>query len=140
MTFKPRHVVLRDLVSARQPIEQTIWRVKALPWDSNRVLVILYRTDMSRLLRRYLHGEVSGKQCTAWADAIEARDDIGFEYGQAELLKRLIFELANPELEGQISPEAASAWLRMLEAESANLELDSDEPGLPGEGPERGAR
>ncbi len=115
MTFEPRYRALRDLISARQPIEQTIGHLRTFPWDSERVLVVLYRTDASRVLRRYLQAEMSAEQCVAWADAIEVRDDISFDPDQVKLLKRFIFEVANPELEGLLSLEAARGWLRLLE-------------------------
>jgi len=133
VTFEPRYLALLDLISARQPIEQTIGHLRTFPWDSDRVLAVLYRADASRVLHQYLRGEMSAEQCVAWADAIEARDDIAFELDRVELLKRLIFEVANPELEGPLSLEAASAWLRMLEdpgPANANSECVTDEPDL----------
>lgn len=115
MKSEPRYNALRDLIAAREPIEQTLTELRRFPWDSERVLVVLDRSDVARVLRRYLRGGLSAKQCVAWADAIEARDDIGFEPEWVEMLKQFIFELANPELGWALSHDAARDRLRLLE-------------------------
>jgi hypothetical protein len=135
MSSGPRYDVLRDLIAAREPIEQTLGLLRMFPWDSEWVLVVLYRSDVARILQRYLQAELSAEQCVAWADAIEARDDIGFETDRVGLLKQLIFELANPKLAGPLSHDAAHAWLRLLEdvgradANSASTDGDADLSG-----------
>lgn len=138
MSSEPRYDALRNLIAAREPIEQTLGYLRTFPWDSERVLVVLYRSDVARVLRRYLQAELSAEQCVAWADAIEARDDIGFETDWVKLLKQLIFELANPELGGPLSHDAAHGWLRLLEdagRADANAEWTDGDADLSGEEP-----
>jgi hypothetical protein len=135
VTGDSRYNALRDLVSAKKPIAQTVDHLRTFPWDSDRVLVVLRRADAVRVLRMYLQARVSGEHCVAWANAIESRDDIGFERAHSELLKQFIFELANPELSEPLSHDTAHRWLRLLEdAESAHssAEFPHDDPDLYG--------
>ncbi len=138
MSSEPRYHALRDLITAREPIEQTVKRLGTFPWDSERVLALLYRSDVARVLRRYLQAELSAERCVVWADAIEARDDIGFEPHWVELLKQFIFELANPELGRPLSHDSAQGWLRLLEdagRADAKSEWTDGEVNLSGEEP-----
>jgi hypothetical protein len=138
VSSEARYDALRDLIAAREPIEQTLGHLRTFPWDSERVLVVLDRSGVAGVLRRYLRAELSAEQCVAWADAIEARDDIGFEPDWVELLKQFIFELANPELAGQLSHDAAHGWLRLLEdagRAGANPEWTDGDADLSGEEP-----
>jgi hypothetical protein len=43
-----------------------------------------------------------------WAEALEGREDVGFEDGHEEKLKQFIFELANPELCESVTPVRAA--------------------------------
>jgi Ca2+-binding EF-hand superfamily protein len=45
-------------------------------------------------------GQITTEELANWADAITLRDDIGFETDE---MLEIIFELANPEVNGKIS-------------------------------------
>lgn len=47
-----------------------------------------------------MDNEISIKELNEWANVIEMRDDIGFE---DEEVKQLIFELANPEINEELT-------------------------------------
>lgn len=134
MTFEHRIDALRDLIAAKEPLPETFSRLKTFPWDSDRTLVDLERSDVIRVLRRYLQERLSAEKCGEWADAIEARDDVGFEPQHTDLLKRVIFDIANPELSGQLSHEAARDWITLLEnaghteANPGSVSGDGDTP------------
>lgn len=136
MTSDRRYDALRDLIAAREPLEQTVGHLRTFPWDSDRVLVELRRSDVARVLRRYLQAELSAEQCVAWANAIEARDDIGFEPHRVDLLKRFIFEVANPDLGAPLSHAAARSWIRLLKdagRADANSDWSADDSDLSGD-------
>lgn len=125
MTLELRTDALRDLITAREPFEEAISRLRTFPWDSDRTLVELDRSDVVRVLRRYLQGELSAERCIEWADAIESRDDVGFEPQQTEILKLAIFNIANPALCGPLSQEGARDWITLL-ADGGGTEADPD--------------
>lgn len=51
-------------------------------------------------MQRCMDNEISIKELNEWANVIEMRDDIGFE---DEEVKQLIFELANPEINEELT-------------------------------------
>jgi hypothetical protein len=106
-----RRDVLADLVKLRLPPDAAVAAVRALPWDSVVEMVVLARRDAHELLQRYLRGELSPSDVESWADAVESRDDIGFESGHEELLRAFVFETANPVLFEPISETYARRWL-----------------------------
>lgn len=55
---------------------------------------------------RVLQSELSAEQVAEWADAIEVRDDVGFESDQ---VREALHVLANPALEGALDPAKAAA-------------------------------
>jgi hypothetical protein len=62
-----------------------------------------------------LEGELTTADAEQWANAVEGRDDIGFEQGYEELLRTFVFEVANPVLAEPITENYARAWkMRLL--------------------------
>ncbi len=114
MKDEDRIKAIQDLVKLRTRLPDAISRLKQFPWDSEVELVTLTRTDARRVLREYLEGPLSADSVEEWANAVEGRDDIGFEKGFEALLKDLVFELATPDLTQRITPLRATEWIRRL--------------------------
>jgi hypothetical protein len=103
----PREQLLQQLAEYRLPIEPTLAALREYPWDSDVPLFTVTREHIRTMLRRYLSGELTADQLTDWADLLECRDDITYEPASYEPLRQVIFELANPNLNAEISPEVA---------------------------------
>lgn len=88
--------------------------VKALPWDMEQELATLRRDDVTSVLKRYLAGELDRADLEVWADLIEGREDIGLERGYDDVLKDIIYELANPTIMPEFSRARAEEWVRRL--------------------------
>ncbi len=109
-----RASLLRQVVRYEQPLTETLALLRAYGWDSEEELVVLARTDAIAILERYLKGELSPQNVEHWAELLELRDDVGYEPAFADELKRLIFLLANPDVNGALSPSLAVRMLRAL--------------------------
>jgi hypothetical protein len=59
------------------------------------------------MLDLYLGSTIRGSDVEEWAEAIEGRDDVGYEGDAADMLREAVFELANPDLTNQLVPERA---------------------------------
>jgi hypothetical protein len=57
---------------------------------------------------RYLSGSIDGSDVEQWAEAIEGRDDVGYETTVADWLRQVVFELANPKLTAPLEPSRAA--------------------------------
>jgi hypothetical protein len=103
--------VLRRLVTLAAPVESARAELAGFGWDSDDELVPLTRADALRVLRRYADGTLSADAVAGWAEVIEARDDVGREPGFEQPLNDFLFELANPELAGPLTPER---WIQVF--------------------------
>ncbi|HWG73117.1 MAG TPA: hypothetical protein VG184_03570 [Acidimicrobiales bacterium] len=110
MTTVSRTQALRDLIDLREPVADAVRRLRAFPWDSDAELTVLGPGNVIHVLDLYLHGVLASAEVEEWAEAIEGRDDIGYEFPHGETLKQLIFELANPLLTRQLEPSRAREW------------------------------
>lgn len=114
MSEAERHSLLLQLIHGEDRPRDLAERLRAFGWDSDEELVVLTRADAIGVLRRFQAGGFSAEDVEQWADAIEGRDDIGFEPHAQSLLGELLFELANPALTEPLTPELAAAWIDRL--------------------------
>ena len=114
MTSDQRIEALRDLIELREPISVATSRLRFFPWDSDSALVTFSVNDLIRVIDGYLRGELSKTEVEEWAEAIEGRDDIGYESRTGGTLKQIIFELANPLLATAIDPTQALRWKEVI--------------------------
>jgi hypothetical protein len=106
--------MLNRLLLRDESIETLMGKISSLGWDSDVELVTLTRDHVANALVSFSNGECEASDVEAWAEAIEGRDDIGLESGHEERLKRIVFEIANPEVSGELSAERAGEWLALL--------------------------
>jgi hypothetical protein len=104
--------ILCDLIEITRPLDEILINLKRLAWDSEVPLVTLEQRHLASVLRRYRDGNLSGEAVEIWANAIEGRDDIGYE--PDTIAGRLLFELANPRLTARLTPARASELLDLI--------------------------
>jgi len=80
-------------------------------WGSEEKLVSLSAEDVSPVLERFVSGKISEGDIEAWANALECREDVDFSSKNVFLA---IHFLANPDLEGKLTNEAAKKLLGAL--------------------------
>jgi hypothetical protein len=101
--------LLKSLAAYTLPIEPVLAELQEYGWDAEGPLFTVTRQHVGGVLSRYLEGQLTSEQVTDWADLVECREDLGYEKGFEEDLKRTVFELANPNLTEPVSPTAAHA-------------------------------
>jgi hypothetical protein len=97
-----RAKLLEALLDCRTPAEELLRRLATYPWDSE-VLVHARPEHLLSVLRRFQAGSIGAAEVEEWANAIEMRDDIGFEAESEEVVRDVIHVLANPELAGPLT-------------------------------------
>jgi hypothetical protein len=100
--MRQRRELHENLVRAESPISEICSELNGYPWDSPEELVTLVSDDIRRVLTRLQAGEVSVNEVRQWADAVEMREDIGYEPDRHEEIVEAIYLLANPLLNGPI--------------------------------------
>ncbi len=111
-----RQRVLTSIIELDGELLEHVAELRKLGWDSEADLVTLTREHARRLLDRYMKHELDDASCRVWAEALEAREDVGFEEEHGDVLKQFIFELANPELFESLTPTRAETLKATLGA------------------------
>jgi len=101
-----RKKALEALLAFEQPDEFNA-ALTAFPWDSDAELVFLSAGHLKNVLSRFATGRASATEVEKWANAVEGRDDIGFERADMQRLRELVHELANPILTQPLTRERA---------------------------------
>ena len=102
--MKDREQLLLELLCSPKAAEALTRALARFGWDSDVELVTLCAVDV---LREYAARDLSAAEVEAWAEALEVREDVAMEFGQDGVVHNVIHILANPAIEGPLSPERA---------------------------------
>jgi hypothetical protein len=109
--MRSRIVILKDLVFYQGNIKIIEKELLQYPWDIENPLIKIVKNDLAFVLKKCFNNEISFEDITNWANAIECREDLDFEN---EELQEIIFELANPEINGVLTKERLSEIIEEL--------------------------
>ncbi len=110
-----RKETLEKLITLGDSLETITGDLETHRWDSENALVTLNRGHLEAILKRYIAGEISESEVEDWANTIEAREDIGFETEQEDIINSTIFELANPLLTSELTHAGAQRLIEDLQ-------------------------
>jgi hypothetical protein len=113
--MRSRTELLKDLVLLQGNIGSLENDLSNFPWDSEMPLYSISIEDFIYVLKRSLNDDIDFDTLISWANAIECRDDLGFKN---EALQEFIFELANPEINGEITKERLQEIVNELQEQS----------------------
>jgi len=92
--------VLLNLISFSIDLSRLKKQLALVDWDQTEELVTLNFFHVKNVIERFLSGGISVKELEDWANLLECREDLNFEN---EYVEGVIYRLANPVLEGEIS-------------------------------------
>jgi hypothetical protein len=107
-----RKSILLDFVGITRPLDEILLDLKKFSLDCDGPLIMLEQRHIAAALQRYADGQLTGATIENWANAIEGRDDIG--YDPRSIAGRLLHELANPVLTEPLSPSRAAGLLTSI--------------------------
>ncbi|MBO0751273.1 MAG: hypothetical protein J2P53_04135, partial [Bradyrhizobiaceae bacterium] len=96
-----RPLQLASLIRFDAPLADIEAGLATLGWGSKPV-VTLTREHIKHILQRFASGEIDAATVEAWANLVEGRDDIQFEHGHEQVVADVVFDLANPVLQGKL--------------------------------------
>ena len=115
MEAHERALLLTALLEAPERCGDITNRLQASAWDSDEELVELSRSHLIKALERVVVGALLQAEVENWANALEGRDDVGLESGHEGVIREAVHWMANPVLEGKITPASARTWLGRLQ-------------------------
>lgn len=110
-----RFDVLRDLVAFSKPTSVLVDSLSKFDWDYEAQPLIVTASQIREVLKRFLAGEYSAQELEGWANLIECREDLEFEEKKREGIANVIYCLANPVLEGEITADSCKALIDSLD-------------------------
>jgi hypothetical protein len=114
MTHHERKSVLEDLLRLNAPIDNLVIMLRNFPWDSEVECATLSAAHLVNVLGSFLSDRISAAAVEEWANAIEGREDIGFEADKEDLLREHLHELANPLLTQPLTKARAGVLLAKM--------------------------
>ena len=110
-----RQNTLKNLVEFSKPIVELSNDLSKLTWDYEGELFTIFAYQILEVLNRYISGNLSSEEIENWANLIESREDIEFEKTKSTLLENIIYQLANPILEGEITLNQCKEMISKIE-------------------------
>lgn len=114
VSIDARRKAVQDLVDFQMPVADALEALRPFGWDCHEELVIIDASNVIAILRRYLAGSANPGDIVAWADGVEGRDDLGYEEAKHHQILNAVFVLANPQINGELSPVLANELIHQL--------------------------
>ncbi|QEI11818.1 hypothetical protein [Cellvibrio japonicus] len=110
-----RFDALKDLVAFNKPVSVLSASLSKFDWDYEGQLLTVMASQVQEVLKRFLAGKYSVQELEGWANLIECREDLEFEEKKHEEIANVIYCLANPVLEGEITADSCKALITSLD-------------------------
>jgi hypothetical protein len=116
MIDESRRNAVDSLLWLDRPITEIVEQLDYYPFDcEDGEEVTFTHIHAIDILSRYLNRELTETQVIEWAKIVEGRDDVKYEPGNEDLLKDLIFTLANQTISEKLSFNSAQRWIEKIE-------------------------
>ena len=109
--MRNRADILIDLVNLKSNLAELQKELSQYSWDIETPILIINSKDFTNVLQRCIEDKLTFLEVEKWANAIECRDDLGFEDNNVQ---EIIFELANPDINGEITKDLLKAIIARL--------------------------
>jgi hypothetical protein len=107
--------ILNNLISFSQPAKDLANQLAHLNWDYDGEPVVLRGAQIENVLLRFLAGGLNSAELEDWANLIEGREDIIFEAEWEDTIEDVIYCLANPILQGEITNSLCEKLLKYFQ-------------------------
>lgn len=110
-----RFDALRELITFSKPVAVLSSSLSKFDWDFEGEPLVVTASQIQAVLKRFLAGEYTAIDMENWANLIESREDLDFEEQSREAIENVIYCLANPALQGEITHDSCKELLTTLD-------------------------
>lgn len=114
IAVQERIVALQALLDFNLPLTTTKSHIARFPFESQTILLPLEPKHLTHALSLFINNEITASDLEDWANAIEVRDDIQAYDSRDPRVSAILFDLANPVLQGPITHRACLAFCHEL--------------------------
>jgi hypothetical protein len=108
-----RRTALLNLMNLGEPVDAALRSLAKYRWGET-VAIQVDRSHVVRLLEAFVAGRVTNDEVERWAFALAGRDDVDYEPHMSAEIAQFMFEAENPEINGVLTVDRASEWIRRL--------------------------
>jgi len=120
-----RETLVSELIGYSRKPAEIVASLATYKWDCPTPLAWVAPKDIASILSRYVNSELSARDVEDWANAVEGRDDIG--YDPSAVAGVTLHELANPALVRQLNVQRATELIGQLLDSQAELDRLANE-------------
>ncbi len=106
--------LLIKVINSEENFLEAMAELREYDWDFNETPAIIQRSAFKNILLLYIEGKLSAEKIYEWANFLELREDVDFLEKDEPLLSEILHELANPDLEGDLTSTRAKAIIAKL--------------------------
>lgn len=110
-----RKTLLNKIANYEGDLEAYYREIKSYEWDSEGAMFVLKKEHIKNVLSLFLESSISKQAVYRWADFFEMRDDVDYPESEYQILQKTIYELATPELEGDLDENRAREILSAIQ-------------------------
>lgn len=111
---KNRKKILLNLLEYSDSLENIMLSLRDLSWDFEGEPMIIQKEHVINAINLFVNGKISKEDLERWANLIECRDDLISNEADFPIIDKIIYQLANPVLEGEIDYEKCKLQINML--------------------------
>jgi hypothetical protein len=113
--MKSRKQILVEIFNLEGDLDKLQNEILNYPWDSENTLLIICKSDMAKVISKFIQNESLLLDIEKWANLLECRGDVEYK---PEELKEYIFEFANPYLYGETTKNRLQEIINELQVQT----------------------
>ncbi|KKO46416.1 hypothetical protein WG68_06535 [Arsukibacterium ikkense] len=110
-----RKKVLLNLLEYSDSLEDIMLSLRDYSWDFEGESIVIHKKHVLNAINLFMNGSISKEDLERWANLIECREDLISDEADAFIIDKIIYQLANPVLEGDINYEKCKLQIKMLD-------------------------
>lgn len=110
--MRERKEILIDLICFNENLAKITSELSQYPWDLEKPILIICTSNFLNVLKKCIDEKITFDDLENWASTIECRDDLEFEN---EVIEQIIFELASPEINEEITKERLKKIIKEID-------------------------
>lgn len=83
-------------------------------WDFNGNPLMIQSSVFKEILSGFVEEKIAATDIHIWAEFLELREDVDFFENDEPILSQILYELANPDLEGELTKDRAKSLISQL--------------------------
>lgn len=120
--MRDRKILVLELIQNPKSTSAILQELAEYGRECEMHLAIVAKVDVLTVLKQFDSGALSNVEVEVWANSLEGRMDVGFEFGEEGVVEEAIFCLANPSIYWPIDERTHQRIVSLFERRKARRE------------------